>query len=182
MAERISGHGRPARIIVGIGASLALIVGLITTGVTVRWVQLRDLNTDPTFGDGVDPAGSPTTDLDECASQVCNYLLVGSDSRAGLTPEQQEQFAPDESLGGTNRADTIMLVHTDPSLRRAIVVSFPRDLWVAIPDAATIASTPRSRAVCAVVGPSASRRPWRTSRASRSTTTCTSTSTGSSGS
>ena len=26
-----------------------------------------------------------------------------------------------------------MLVHTDPNLQKAIIVSFPRDLWVDIP-------------------------------------------------
>ena len=29
-----------------------------------------------------------------------NYLLLGSDSRAGLSPEQEEQFASDKQIGG----------------------------------------------------------------------------------
>ena len=43
------------------------------------------------------------------------------------------QFGTDEQIGGENRADTIMLVHTDPNLEKAIILSFPRDLWVEIP-------------------------------------------------
>ena len=133
MAERISGHGTVARALVGVTASLALVVGLVTAGLTVRWVQLRGIGTDRSFI-GADPSGSPAPPATgPCADQACNYLLLGSDSRAGLSPEEQKRFGTDESLGGTNRADTIMLVHTDPRLQKAIVLSFPRDLWVAIP-------------------------------------------------
>jgi anionic cell wall polymer biosynthesis LytR-Cps2A-Psr (LCP) family protein len=132
MAERISGHGRLVRASVGIIATVALLVGLVTAGLTVRWVQLRNVGTEEgPFG--AEPEGRSAAPRDGCATQVCNYLLLGSDSRAGLTPEEQERFRTDESLGGGNRADTIMLVHTDPRLEKAIVVSFPRDLWVAIP-------------------------------------------------
>jgi len=129
MAERISGHGTVARALVGVTASLALLVGLVTAGLTVQWVQLRTINVDPEFH----KTGASEAPKGPCADQACNYLLLGSDSRAGLPPEQQTQFGTDESLGGTNRADTIMLVHTDPRLQKAIVLSFPRDLWVAIP-------------------------------------------------
>lgn len=131
MAERMSGHGRSTRILVGATASLALLVGLATAGMTVRWLQLRGVGTE--VWDPVVPEDSPDQVRGECATESCNYLLLGSDSRAGLTPEEQEQFGPDASLGGANRADTIMLVHTDPGLQKAIVLSFPRDLWVAIP-------------------------------------------------
>jgi anionic cell wall polymer biosynthesis LytR-Cps2A-Psr (LCP) family protein len=130
MAERISGHGTLARALVGVTASLALIVGLVTAGLTVRWVQIRNVGTEKSLGGPVAPEG---TKAGPCVDQACNYLLLGSDSRAGLSPEQQEQFGTDESIGGANRADTIMLVHTDPRLKKAIVLSFPRDLWVAIP-------------------------------------------------
>src|SRR4051812_49336580 len=110
MAERISGHGTLTRALVGVTASLALVVGLVTAGLTVRWIQLRGVNTDPDFPtivpSGTRPPKGP------CADQACNYLLLGSDSRAGLSPDQQARFGSDESLGGTNRADTIMLVHT----------------------------------------------------------------------
>jgi anionic cell wall polymer biosynthesis LytR-Cps2A-Psr (LCP) family protein len=129
MAERISGHGTVARALVGVTASLALVVGLVTAGLTVRWIQLRAINVDPIF-ERTGPPGAPTS---PCADQACNYLLLGSDSRAGLSPEQQQRFGTDESLGGASRADTIMVVHTDPRLQKAIVLSFPRDLWVAIP-------------------------------------------------
>jgi anionic cell wall polymer biosynthesis LytR-Cps2A-Psr (LCP) family protein len=129
MGERISGHGTLARALVGVTASLALLVGLVTAGLTVRWVQLRSVNVDHDFHE----TGASGASKGPCADQACNYLLLGSDSRAGLPPQQQTQFGTDKSLGGVNRADTIMLVHTDPRLQKAIVLSFPRDLWVSIP-------------------------------------------------
>jgi LCP family protein required for cell wall assembly len=64
-----------------------------------------------------------------CVDDVCNYLLLGSDSRSGLSAQEREQFGTDQQIG----ADTIMLVHTDPALEKAIILSFPRDLFVEIP-------------------------------------------------
>jgi len=62
------------------------------------------------------------------------WLLVGSDSREGLTPAQQRELRTGGELG--ERTDTIMLVHmglTDgPTL-----VSVPRDSWVTIPEHTT---------------------------------------------
>ncbi len=127
MAERTSGHGTVARLLVGVTASIALLVGLVTIGVTLRWLQLRDVGVEP-FTE-VAPSGAPSAAPGPCAQKACNYLLLGSDSRAGLPDE----FGTNEDIGGTTRADTIMLVHTDPRLKKAIVLSFPRDLWVRIP-------------------------------------------------
>jgi anionic cell wall polymer biosynthesis LytR-Cps2A-Psr (LCP) family protein len=130
MAERISGHGTLSRTLVGVTASVALLVGLVTAGLTVRWVQLRGFGTDDTFH-RVGPSGSPTpTPTGPCADQACNYLVLGSDSRAGLAADE---YGTNDDIGGISRADTIMLVHTDPRLGKAIVLSFPRDLWVEIP-------------------------------------------------
>ncbi|HEX6231008.1 MAG TPA: LCP family protein [Actinomycetota bacterium] len=77
---------------------------------------------------------TPAADvLGRCAERACNYLLLGSDSREGLTPEEQVAFGTDEDIGGENRSDTIILVHTEPDRREAVFLSFPRDLWVDIP-------------------------------------------------
>ncbi len=82
----------------------------------------------------VGATGTPVPDVaGRCAERDCNYLLLGSDSREGLTPEEQEAFGTDEDIGGENRTDTIMLVHTEPDQKEAVFLSFPRDLWVEIP-------------------------------------------------
>lgn len=65
----------------------------------------------------------------EEVSGVTNVLLVGTDSREGLTDEELLRI-------GTNRedrvglTDTLMLVRLDATNHRAAVLSFPRDLLV----------------------------------------------------
>ncbi|MDQ4005962.1 MAG: LCP family protein [Actinomycetota bacterium] len=61
-----------------------------------------------------------------------NVLVLGNDSRAGLSEEQQAAFGTEESVGG-QRTDTIILLSIDPAREQAVVVHFPRDLRVAIP-------------------------------------------------
>ena len=63
------------------------------------------------------------------------WLLVGSDSRQGLTPEQQAELSTGGDIGN-GHTDTIMLVHV-PALwsdTPTVMVSIPRDSYVDIPD------------------------------------------------
>nr|WP_276760072.1 LCP family protein [Mycolicibacter arupensis] len=62
------------------------------------------------------------------------WLLVGSDSRAGLSPRDQQELSTGGDIGD-GRTDTILLVHLpDPgSGSAATVVSLPRDSYVTIP-------------------------------------------------
>lgn len=126
------GHGRVARIAVAVTATLSLLIGVGSASGFVAYKQAG--------GDGPTippPTGSAPPEvqraLGPCVEDVCNYLLLGSDSRDGLSAEELDQFGSDQQIGGENRADTIMLVHTDPALEKAIILSFPRDLWVQIP-------------------------------------------------
>jgi LCP family protein required for cell wall assembly len=61
-----------------------------------------------------------------------NVLLLGSDSRAGLSEEEQAAFGTEETVGG-QRSDTIILMSIDPRREQVVVVHFPRDLRVEIP-------------------------------------------------
>lgn len=130
-AERSGGF---VRVLVAIAASLSLIGGLAVAAAAARWYSLRNVGVDattfvPTHGDS-----GTTWVTGPCSVRACNYLLLGSDSRSGLSAAQQAEFGTNATIGGTTRADTIMLVHTDPKLKKAIVLSFPRDLWVNIPN------------------------------------------------
>jgi LCP family protein required for cell wall assembly len=60
-----------------------------------------------------------------------NVLLVGSDSRAGLS--EMEQFELGANPVGGERADTLIFAHVDPDTDHVIMVQFPRDLYVDIP-------------------------------------------------
>ncbi len=62
-----------------------------------------------------------------------NYLLIGSDSRAFVNgPQDAQHFGSAQQQTG-QRSDTIMVAHVDDRTGTALLVSFPRDLWVAIP-------------------------------------------------
>lgn len=62
-----------------------------------------------------------------------NYLLVGSDTRSFVNDPNEADAFGDASETGPARSDTIMVLHIDPDSERALLVSFPRDLWVDIP-------------------------------------------------
>jgi LCP family protein required for cell wall assembly len=64
--------------------------------------------------------------------QGTNWLITGSDSRQGLTNKQIRRFSTGFGIGG-QRSDTIMVVHVPPGGRRPVLISIPRDSWVAIP-------------------------------------------------
>jgi LCP family protein required for cell wall assembly len=80
------------------------------------WNNVSQVNAFPA---GHRPADTPGT----------NYLIVGSDSRKGLTPAQRKQLHTGNESG--QRTDTIMLMHdgSGPTL----LMSIPRDSIVAIP-------------------------------------------------
>jgi LCP family protein required for cell wall assembly len=58
-----------------------------------------------------------------------NWLLVGTDSAARLDPDDPSSRTDEGIL-----SDTIMVLRVDPDQTQAQVISFPRDLWVSIPN------------------------------------------------
>jgi len=59
------------------------------------------------------------------------YLLVGSDSRRGLTKDEQKELSTGGDGGGRGRTDTIMMLHTGSG--PSVLMSLPRDSIVEIP-------------------------------------------------
>lgn len=58
------------------------------------------------------------------------FVLAGSDSREGLSKEEQDRLGTGSDAG--RRTDTIMLLYVPPT-GRAALISVPRDSYVAIP-------------------------------------------------
>ncbi|MGA9103667.1 LCP family protein [Aeromicrobium sp.] len=81
------------------------------------WSTFTTVDADP---GGNRPEGQPGA----------TYLLVGSDSRKGLTKQEQKDLATGKDSGGRGRTDTILILHTGsgPSL----LMSIPRDSLVPI--------------------------------------------------
>ncbi|MGZ6852033.1 MAG: LCP family protein [Nocardioidaceae bacterium] len=80
------------------------------------WSRIHKVGDDP---GGSRPADQPGT----------TYLLVGSDSRAGLTHKQEIALGTGRASG--RRTDTIMLLHTGSGPN--LLMSIPRDSIVSIP-------------------------------------------------
>jgi LCP family protein required for cell wall assembly len=80
--------------------------------------------------------GLNRTDVSGLAAAVgedpVNVIVLGSDSREGLTEEEQRAHGTTQDVGG-QRSDTLILVHLDPRREKAVLVHFPRDLRVEIP-------------------------------------------------
>jgi LCP family protein required for cell wall assembly len=80
------------------------------------WSQVRSLGRVE-LGDALTPA----------SGDVRNYLLVGSDSREGVTDETPNVGAIGTEVSG-KRADTIIVLRSSPD--GSSMMSIPRDLWV----------------------------------------------------
>ena len=109
-----------------ISLSLVIAVLLISAGILggTLWMETA-LHHQPVL---TDYPGRPT------AGRGTTWLLVGSDSRQGLTVEQQQALATGGDTGN-GRTDTILLVHV-PALGSptpTTMVSIPRDSYVPIP-------------------------------------------------
>ena len=120
----------PSAACVAIVLALFALLVLAVAGLvgTAFWIDTK-LHRIPALADYPDrPAeGKGTT-----------WLLVGSDSRQGLTPEQQAELGTGGDIGN-GHTDTIMLVHMPApwSDTPTTMVSIPRDSYVEIPDYGT---------------------------------------------
>lgn len=96
--------------------TLVLLVGLAGT---YAWAAYR-LNRPVDLGGIPDrpPSGGGTT-----------YLVVGSDSREGLSDQERRDLHTGTAGGG--RTDSVILLHT--GAHGTTMVSLPRDSWVTIP-------------------------------------------------
>ncbi len=123
MRDRVIAVGRWVRrvIVVAVAAGLVVVAAGAVTGV---WVE-SSLRRVAVFsnGDGRPAPGAGT-----------NWLLVGSDSREDLTPEQQAALATGGEVG-SGRTDTILVIHIPAPLSSepTTMVSIPRDSYVSIP-------------------------------------------------
>jgi LCP family protein required for cell wall assembly len=118
------GHPRRRRRRTGRTVALALVAFLLAwVGFTVytpwhAWGTATRVDTTPE-GERPPPADGHT------------YVLVGSDSREGLTDEQKKALATGSTEG--RRTDTIILVHVPSGDGKASLISVPRDSYLPIP-------------------------------------------------
>ena len=111
----------PVRNVFRVLLILLLLLILWLVGVPAyAWTQIARVDAAPS---GQRPADQPGK----------TFLLVGSDSRAGLSKAEQKRLGTG-STGG-QRTDTIMIVYVPPGGKPALI-SVPRDSYVDIPKSA----------------------------------------------
>jgi len=77
---------------------------------------------------------SSLKDRPEKTSRALNYLVVGSDTREGLTKAQIKALrVGSTAVAAGGRSDTMLLVHISKARDAAFIVSIPRDTLVTIP-------------------------------------------------
>lgn len=109
-------------------AALSLVIVLLGGAGVSAWLYLR---LQGKIQEQIDPV-VPNEGGD---ARPFNALLVGTDARTGLTPEEQLSLGAADT--GTNLSDTIILAHVDPETDRVTMVQFPRDLYVPIANGGT---------------------------------------------
>ena len=118
-------------------------LALLTAGLLQQtWNRAASVNRVQ-LGSALTPA-----DPDTPGRRVMNVLLVGSDSSAGLDPDNPIN----DGRVGERNGDVVIVAHLDERDGSAALLSFPRDLWV------TIAGTDREaklNAAFAIGGPAA---------------------------
>ncbi len=67
----------------------------------------------------------------QISGQPFNMLVIGSDSRVGLTPAQQAQAGNADVVQG-QRSDVVMIWRVDPATRQISIISIPRDTLVSM--------------------------------------------------
>jgi LCP family protein required for cell wall assembly len=120
-----SASARRKRVLAWVAAGVAVLV-LVTSVTSFAFLQhlLNSITHTNVFGGLTDrPGGGVKGDL--------NILLVGSDSRAGLTNTQKNQLHVGHDVG--QRSDTMILLHIPRGGGKAVLVSLPRDSLVTIP-------------------------------------------------
>jgi LCP family protein required for cell wall assembly len=97
---------------------VVLLIGYPLALGTAAWTSLSRVAALPSSGGPADTPGR-------------TFLVVGSDSRQDLTRAERARLGTGQSTG--QRTDTIMLLHVPSGDGPTVLVSVPRDSYVAIP-------------------------------------------------
>src|SRR5882757_6641138 len=118
------GTGRGERRRKGrVGKILLIILLVIVVLIAAVWIYLElSMNRVQAL---TDYPGRPA------AGQGTNWLIVGSDSRAGLSAAEEDRLATGDA--GGQRTDTMLLLHLPDNSEKATMVSLLRDSYVDIP-------------------------------------------------
>src|SRR6478609_10498521 len=113
---RMPRPGRTKRVMTVVVVALLAWAAFIVVTPVHAWSQVTREDTTPTGTRPADAAGH-------------TYLLVGSDSREGLTAAQRKALGVGGDASG-RRTDSIILVHTPSGSGKPVLISIPRDSYL----------------------------------------------------
>jgi LCP family protein required for cell wall assembly len=113
--------------------SIAGLIGVVGAAGVLRAADARTDDVDRIEGLGDVLADIPDENDDTIEYPAENYLLVGSDTRAGVDPNSPDfgAIGTESEVGTSRRSDTIMLLRQERN-GGAALMNLPRDLWVEI--------------------------------------------------
>jgi len=122
----------PRRVLVLV--NFLVLACLVAVGAGYEYVNntINSITTAPS------PHETPTSQLASGAQggsdglQPENILLIGNETRQGLTPAEEKKYGSSVIYSGT-LADIMMVLHLDPATRTASILSIPRDLFSPMP-------------------------------------------------
>ena len=100
--------------------AVALLLAIVGATAGYLWIRLGQIHRVHVNGIASAGSGNPET-----------ILVVGSDSRAGLSASQAKMYGTTSQVGG-QRSDVILLVRVNPSTGAAAMLSIPRDTLVTL--------------------------------------------------
>jgi LCP family protein required for cell wall assembly len=126
------GHSATGRL----ALAVRLLCGLLSLAVLVGsgwgWYLARVAEASVSRTNAIPATGNSDVGGSDHAGKEMNLLLVGRDSRAGLTDEQRAELSAGDQQGLLD-TDTMILVHIPADGSAASFVSLPRDMYVPIP-------------------------------------------------
>lgn len=125
LARILPGQSRRQRVIALFSVSIVLISSIIWGGFGAATSQIKR----------VDVFKDRTERPKVVARTAVTYLIVGSDTREGLTKAEIKALKVGSTkVAAGKRSDTMLLVHVSKSRDHATIVSIPRDTFVRVPE------------------------------------------------
>ena len=112
-------------------ANVIAALALISVGSTYGYARWRLNSIHTVAAPHLSPVAPTAQKSDGLATE--NILLIGNETRAGLTnPAEIQQFGSPQVYSGS-LSDVIMILHLDPVKNSASILSIPRDLFLPMP-------------------------------------------------
>ena len=122
-----------------IGANAVVFLLIVAVALSYGWVRYEIGSVKTASGKHLTPArcyvgctGKAPNVAGSGGLSPENILLIGNETRQGLTPQEQLQYGSSIGHSGT-LADIMMILHLNPATGTASILSIPRDLFSPMP-------------------------------------------------